>query len=196
MPRAVFRSNLRAPVRIHISFNEERSPKVAYYFFFSSCLGPSGKASKLKNAALLISCRYEKTASGSTLPAVHVGKSVPVPSAGPSSSSAPMVDPTQNLNVLEQFILKERDSVQISTPSGIESAGTVINAISPDKFGTVVGFLKRFVQIGDAISEASFYLASNSYHQTKILEGPPICKACLDCADCRAKGFSCPPKHI
>jgi hypothetical protein len=87
-----------------------------------------------------------------------------------------MVDPTQNLNVLEQFILKERDSVQISTPSGIESAGTVINAISPDKFGTVVGFLKRFVQIGDAISEASFYLASNSYHQTKILKGPPYAK--------------------
>jgi hypothetical protein len=107
-----------------------------------------------------------------------------------------MVYPTQNLNVLEQIVFKEKDSVQMSTPSGTESAATVINAISPDNFGTVVGFLKRLVQIGDAINEVSFYLASNSYHQTKILEGPPICKACLDGADCRAKGFSCPPKHI
>jgi hypothetical protein len=112
----------------------------------------------------------------------------------PSSSSAPMVAPTQNLNVLERFVLKEKDSVQMSVPSSTESAVTVINAIPPDNFGPVVGFLKRFVQIGDAISEVSFYLASNSYHQTKTLKGPPIFKACLDGADCRAKGFSCPTK--
>jgi hypothetical protein len=105
-----------------------------------------------------------------------------------------MVDPTQTLNILEQFVFKEKDSVQMSTPSGIKSAGTVINAISPHNFGTVVGFLEGFVQIHDAISEVSFYLSLNSCHQTKILKGPPICKACLDGADYRAKGLPCPPK--
>jgi hypothetical protein len=98
------------------------------------------------------------------------------------------------LNVLEQFVFKEKDSVQLSNTSGIESAGTVINAISPHNFGIVVGFLEGFIQIRDAIGEVSFYLALNSCHQTKILKGPPICKACLDGADCCAKGFSCPPK--
>jgi hypothetical protein len=56
-------------------------------------------------------------------------------------------------------VFREKDTVQMSTPSDIETAGAVINAISPHNFGTVVGFLEGFVQMGDAISEVSFYLA-------------------------------------
>jgi hypothetical protein len=155
-----------------------------------------GKASKLKNVVLSISYRCEETASGSTLPAAPGGQPVPVPSTGPSlaspSTGAVTVDPSQNLNVLEQFVLKEKESVHMSTPSGIEMAGTVMNAISSDNFGTVMGYLEKFVQIGDAISEVSFYLAPKPYYLIEMLVGPPLCQACVDGADRCTKGFSYP----
>jgi hypothetical protein len=153
-----------------------------------------GKASKLKKAGVSISCRCEEHAGGSTLHTAPGGQSAPFASSGPSlpspSTSAVTVDPKQNLNVLEEFVLKQKESVHMSTPSGIETAETVIDAISSDNFGTVMGYIERFVQIGDAISEVSFYPASESYLHIKKFAGPPICETCVDSADCCAEGFS------
>jgi hypothetical protein len=118
-----------------------------------------GKPSRSKNAKLMISCRCEEAVGGSTSTAL--AGQLAVPSKGPpvasSSANTPTVDPKQNIDLLEQFVLKEKESVHMSTPSGIGTAGIIMDAVSSDNFGAVMGILERFVQIGDAISEVSLY---------------------------------------
>jgi hypothetical protein len=147
---------------------------------------------------LMISCRCEEPAGGSTSSAVPVGQ-LAVPSTGPSvassSTSAATADPKQNLDLLEQFVLKEQESVHMSTPSGIGTAGTIMDAVSSDKFGAVMGFLERFVEIGDAISEVSFCIASDFYFHIEMLAGASLCKACMGRADRCTKGFYYPPRR-
>jgi hypothetical protein len=161
-------------------FHRGSSPKSHTTSFSARALDlpKPGKASKLENAALLISCRYEETASGSTLPAAHVGLFLSFPLVLPPPVHLWSIECPGTICLQGERFRANVDS------SGIELVGTVISAISPHNFATVVGFLEGFESIGDAISEVSFYLASNSYHQTEILKGPPICKACLDGANC------------
>jgi hypothetical protein len=139
-----------------------------------------GKTSKLGKAEVLISCRCEESVGGSTLHATPGGQPVPVASSGPSlpspSTRAVTVYPKQNLNVLEKFVLKEKESVHMSTPSGIAMPGIVIDAISSDNLGTVMGYIEKFVQIGDAISEVGFYIASESYFHIKQSQVHPYAK--------------------
>jgi hypothetical protein len=93
---------------------------------------------------------------GSTSHAADGGQLVPIVSHVPSlPTPSTDVDPKQNLTVLEELVLKGKESAHLSTPSGINEAGTVISAVSSDNFGTVMGYVERFVQIGDAISEVS-----------------------------------------
>jgi hypothetical protein len=125
-----------------------------------------GKTSRSKNAKLMISCRCKEPAGGSTSSAVPAGQ-LTVPSndspVASSSTNLPTIDPKQNLDLLEQFVLKEKESVHMSTPPGIGTAGIIIDAVSSDNFSAVMGFLERFVEIGDAISEVSFCIASDLF---------------------------------
>jgi hypothetical protein len=138
-----------------------------------------GKTSRSKNAKLMISCRCEEPAGGSTLSTVPAGQ-LPAPSTDPpvasSSTNPSIVDPKQNIDLLEQFVLKEKESVHMSTPSGIETAGTIMDAVSSDNFGAVMGFLERFVEIGDAISEVSFVLLQIPISILKCFQVHPYAK--------------------
>jgi hypothetical protein len=114
----------------------------------------------------MISCRCEELAGGSTpspVPAGQLAVAPADPSVASSSTNVPTVDPKQNLDLLGQFVLKEKEAADMSTPSGIGTAGTIMGAVSSDSFGAVMRFLERFVQIGDAISEVNFCVASNTY---------------------------------
>jgi hypothetical protein len=157
-----------------------------------------GKTSRSKNAKLIISCRCEEPASGSTLSTVPAGQ-LAIPSTNfpvaSSSTNPPTIDPKQNLDLLEQFVLKEKESVHMSTPPGIGTAGIMMDAVSSDNFGTVMGFLERFVEIGDAISEVSFCIASDFYFRVEMLAGAPIRKARMGRADRCTKGSYCPPRQ-
>jgi hypothetical protein len=124
-----------------------------------------GKTSRSKNAKLMISCRCKEPAGGSTSSAVPAGQLTVPSNDSPVASSAnlPTMDPKQNMDLLERFVLKEKESADMSTPSGIGTAGIIIDAVSSDNFSAVMGFLERFVEIGDAISEVSFCIASDLF---------------------------------
>jgi hypothetical protein len=117
-----------------------------------------GSSSKLKGGgAIVISCVasadisttiVEPTASSS------VGHPLTVPSANVALSK-----PEDDQALLESFVHSIAENLHMSTPSGIGTAGTVMecvsSATSPDSFATVIGFLEKFVQIGDTVAEVS-----------------------------------------
>ena len=59
--------------------------------------------------------------------------------------------------LLESFVHSTAKNLPISTPSGIDTAGAVMDRISSvtssNSFDTVMGYLNEFVKIGNAISE-------------------------------------------
>lgn len=59
--------------------------------------------------------------------------------------------------MLSPFVQSAVASSNMSGPSGVEITGTVMAIASTttasDSFGTVMGFVEKFVQIGDAIAE-------------------------------------------
>jgi hypothetical protein len=83
------------------------------------------------------------------------------PSAGhsPTVSSAGIAAPKpyDDQVLLESFVHNAAENSHISTPSGIDTAGAVMDRVSSvtssNSFDTVLGYLDKFVKIGDAISE-------------------------------------------
>jgi hypothetical protein len=138
----------------------------------------------------MISCQCEEPVGSSTLPTVPPGQlaiaSTSPPLASPTNVAT--VDPKQNVEYLEQILLKVKEPVHSSTLSGVGTAGIIMGAVSSDHFGAVMGILERLVQIGDAISEVRFCIPSNSYFFIEMLPGAPIRKACVDRVDRCAKG--------
>jgi hypothetical protein len=132
----------------------------------------------------MVSCQCEEPVGGSTS-TVPAGKlAAPATDHLPPSyaTNPPTVDPKQNINLLKQPVL-EKESVHISTPAGIGTAGIIMDTVSSDKFGAVIGFLERFVKLCDGMSEVSFCIASDFYFHIEMLAGASICKACVDRAD-------------
>ena len=91
----------------------------------------------------------------------------PLPTASPSVEHS-LAAPSTNVVVakqeadqafLESFVHKAAGSSKLSTPEGIETAATVMGNVSSittsDGFNTVMGFLGRFVQMGNAVAEVS-----------------------------------------
>ncbi|KAF8586931.1 WD40 repeat-like protein [Ramaria rubella] len=66
-----------------------------------------------------------------------------------------------NIPVLESLMQSMAASSHLSTPFGVGIAGTVIdvgsNVIASDSFSTVMGFMTRFVEIGDMVAEVHPY---------------------------------------
>ena len=117
-----------------------------------------GLTSKLKDGgAITISCVASPDLS--TAAAVPTASSAGAqPLTVPSTSvAAPKPEDAQTL--LESFVHGATKNSHISTPSGIATAGTVMqhisSATSSNSFNTVMGFLEKFVKIGDTIAEVS-----------------------------------------
>ena len=64
----------------------------------------------------------------------------------------PVVEPSQNVQSLEEFVHNQQESAQVSTPAVVGATGHVIDA-SSDYFTIVMGFLEKFVRIGEEISK-------------------------------------------
>jgi hypothetical protein len=67
--------------------------------------------------------------------------------------------PEEDQVLLESFVHSAAENSHISTPSGKNTAGTVMDHISAvttsNSFDIVMGYLDKFVKIGDAIAEVS-----------------------------------------
>ena len=117
-----------------------------------------GLSSKLKDGgAITISCVASPDLS--TAAAVPTASSSDAqPLTAPSTSIAAL-KPEDDQTLLEPFVHGAIENSHISTPSGIATAGTVMqhisSATSSNSFGTVMGFLEKFVEIGDTIAEVS-----------------------------------------
>ena len=91
---------------------------------------------------------------GRTLAAIS-----PSAELSPTVSSAGIAAPKpyDDQVLLESFVHSAAKNLPISTPSGIDTAGTVMDHVSSvtssNSFNTVMGYLNKFVKIGDAISE-------------------------------------------
>ncbi|KAF8591398.1 WD40 repeat-like protein [Ramaria rubella] len=70
--------------------------------------------------------------------------------------------PGLGIPVLESFVQRTAASSHLSTPSGIQMPGTLVDDVSDitasDSFSAVMNVLTRFVQIGDAIAEVHPYV--------------------------------------
>jgi hypothetical protein len=113
-----------------------------------------GPSSKLTGAKIIVSCAGSNEAVPSGDHAISSGFP-----AATTSADATVITPEQDLAKLEYFVRSAAGSSELSATSGIEIAGTVISAVTSaatsDSFKTVMGFLEKFVQIGDAIAEVS-----------------------------------------
>ena len=117
-----------------------------------------GLSSKQKGGgAIVISCVASPDLS--TVAVVPAASSSDVHPLTLSSTNVTAPKPEDDQKLLESFVHDAAENSHISTPSGIGSAGTVIqhisSATSSNSFGTVMGFLEKFVQIGDTIAEVS-----------------------------------------
>jgi hypothetical protein len=103
-----------------------------------------------KGTKLVISC---VTPTGESAATAHLGEQHISTSAVGSSVD----NPETNFSRLESFVLAEAASSHISTPAGIDTADSIMNTVSSssDNVSTVVDILSKFVEIGDAIAEAS-----------------------------------------
>ena len=91
------------------------------------------------------------------------GRTLPVilPSAEHSltvfSTAIAMPKPEEDQALLVSLVHSAAENSHISTPSGINAAGTVVDhissATSSNAFDIVMGYLDKFVKIGDAIVE-------------------------------------------
>jgi hypothetical protein len=131
-------------------------PGPAHYHLLSP-----GSLSHLTGGTVIVSCTTWPSGS------LEAG----APGNQPSSSNSQPVgllatpsditaaQPEQEQTLLESFVHTAAQSSGISTPSGIGASGTATQVvsvtISSDSFDTVMGLLKKFVQIGDAIAEVS-----------------------------------------
>ena len=74
-----------------------------------------------------------------------------------SSAGIAAPKPYDDQVLLESFVHSAAKNSHISTPSGIDTAGAVMDRISSvtssNSFDTILGYLDKFVKIGDAISE-------------------------------------------
>ena len=83
----------------------------------------------------------------------------------PSAEHSPTVSaagiaapkPYDDQVLLESFVHSAAKNLPISTPSGIDTAGAVMDRVSSvtssNSFDTVLRYLDKFVKIGDTISE-------------------------------------------
>jgi hypothetical protein len=103
-----------------------------------------------KGTKLVISCATPTGESAATAPLGE--QPIPTSAVGPD-----MDNPETNFNRLESFVHAGAASSHISTPAGIDTADPIMNTVSSssDNVSTVVDILSRFVEIGDAIAEAS-----------------------------------------
>jgi len=146
-----------------------RYAKYPFALYFSDrarydLLSP-GSSSKLKGSAIILSCVpfLDNPATAS----VSGGDPTTTPSHSAVMAHLP-VTPSANVTTaevgqdqvqLESFVHSAAEGSHLSTPPGIETAGTAMANISSvttsDSFGTVMGFLEKLVKIGDAIAEVS-----------------------------------------
>ena len=117
-----------------------------------------GLSSKLKGGgAIAISCVASPDIS--TAAAVPTASSSGLHPLTVSSTDVTAPKPEEDQKLLESFVHDAAENSHMSTPPGINSAGTVMqhisSATSSNSFGTVMGFLEKFVQIGDTIAEVS-----------------------------------------
>ena len=118
-----------------------------------------GLSSKLKDGGTIaISCVASPDLSTAAAAPTTASSSGAQPLTVPSTTvAAPKPEDDQTL--LESFVHGATENSHISTPSGIATVGTVMqhisSATSSNSFGTVMGFLEKFVEIGDTIAEVS-----------------------------------------
>jgi hypothetical protein len=91
----------------------------------------------------------------------------PLPAASPSvehslatpSTTVVVARKEEDQAFLEAFVHEAAGGSKLSTPAGIETVGTVMGNVSSiatsDSFNIVMGFLDKFVQIGNAVAEVS-----------------------------------------
>ena len=103
--------------------------------------------------------------SPNSLTAVEALRGRTPPAISPSVAHSPTVSsagiaapkPYDDQVLLESFVHNAAENSHISTPSGIDTAGTVMHHISSvtssNGFDTVMEYLDKFVKIGDVISE-------------------------------------------
>jgi hypothetical protein len=101
-----------------------------------------------------------------------------------SPDSATKVHPVQDLTQLEAFVNQEHDSDHFASPSGLDTAGSAIDAVSnigsSDSFTTVMGYLERLVKIGDVIAEVNAPSPSPCFRcSIDIFSGSPVCETSM-----------------
>ena len=103
--------------------------------------------------------------SPDSLTAVEALRGRAPPVISPSAEHSPTVSsvgvaapkPYDDHVLLESFVHNAAENSHISTLSGMDTAGAAMDRISSvtssNSFDTVLGYLDKFVKIGDAISE-------------------------------------------
>ena len=106
--------------------------------------------------------------SPNSLTAVEALRGRTPPAISPSVKHSPTVSsagiaapkPYDDQVLLESFVHNMAESSHISTPSGIDTVGAVMDRISSvtssNSFDAVLGYLDKFVKIGDTISEVGY----------------------------------------
>ena len=98
---------------------------------------------------------------------------------------------------LESFVHGIAGSSDIPTPSGMDTIGAAMGIVSTTtssgSFDTVMGFVERFVQIGDAIAEVSIllFVIAILHSDRDLMAGSPICETCVEGTDCCSTGLHC-----
>jgi hypothetical protein len=117
-----------------------------------------GSSSKLKGGgAIIISCAASPDVSMAAV--VTTASSSGVHSLTVPSTNIAAPKPEDDQALLESFVHSAAKNSHIKTTSGIGITGIVMQEVSSitssDSFDTVMGFLEKFVQIGDTAAEVS-----------------------------------------
>jgi hypothetical protein len=120
-----------------------------------------GLSSKLGGSAIVLSC---VPLLGSPSAVLFLGSGDPTPTPSHSAAAAPSANIAvaqieQDQVQLEALVHSAAAGSHLSTPSGLDTAGTVMANVSAaatsNSFGIVMGFLEKLVNIGDTIAEVS-----------------------------------------
>jgi hypothetical protein len=141
-----------------------------------------------KGARLVISCAAPPSES---IVAVALSEQ-PSPSIATPTASPAIDNSKMNIDRLESLIQNEETVSHLSIPAAVATVDSIVNTVSssPDNLSTAMGYLERFVQIGDAIAEVS----ESSFDFIVIINlsaGSSLCQTCVERTNRRAQGWLC-----
>jgi len=137
-----------------------------------ACVFSVSPTSSLKHTKIAISL----SATDSSLVALSANQTI---APNPIGHASPEI----KQDTVEGMVSIEAECQRLVTLEGIDQAGSALTAVSnitsSDSFGTVMGYLQRFVDLGDAIAEVRGSFSHTSSFSI-LLSGSSVCKTRLD----------------